>query len=72
MTQPADPTTEPLYAATVADVGWHPGLLRPPYDLNDVLARSYEKAMVSVHLRSQLAKRAKARKTRKPRRRTLP
>ena len=72
MSTAPDPTAEPLYAATVEAHGWSPADLRPPYDLNDVLARSYEKAMVSVQLRQRLAYRATARRNRRPRRVSLP
>jgi hypothetical protein len=64
---PPDPRLEPLYAATVASQPWSPGDLRKPYDLEDVIARSYEKVMVRMHLRHQIERRSRAKKARRPR-----
>lgn len=32
---------EPMYAGTVEDLGWSPDQLRPPFDVDAVIAASY-------------------------------
>ena len=46
--------------------------LRQPFDLDDVIAKSYERVLVRSHLRRQIEKRARLKARRRPRRVGLP
>jgi hypothetical protein len=52
----------PIYSRLVAESEWTPEMLRPPFDLHEVLAKSYERVMVHAHLRRQIAKRARTKR----------
>lgn len=65
-------TTTPMYQQTVEHQAWSPADLRPPLDLDDWIARSYEKAIVRNHLRHQIARRAQVKKHRRRRAVALP
>jgi hypothetical protein len=66
-----DPTTEPLYAATVADSPWTPAELRPPFDLESFIGRSYERILVRNNLRHLIEKRAKRQRGRRGARKVM-
>lgn len=60
-------STTPIYDQVCADSTWTPDDLRAPYDLDDVIARSYERVLVRMHLVRQIEKRARAKKNRRVR-----
>ena len=65
-------TTEtPVYDALAAESEWTPAQLRPPLDLNELIADSYVRAMTKAHLTHRITQWRKV-KPRKPRREPLP
>jgi len=62
----------PIYDQLHHESEWTPDQLREPFDLDNVLAESYQRIMVRTHLRGQIQRRAKIAASRRKRRSPLP